>query len=206
VLPCATTQDSPAQQSALIVHLPQLGTQLDVPQTNGAPAAGFGTQGSPLQQSALDAQACPAPTHCTSVHRGTPTLSGLHVSLTSQLPEQQSHDALHDIVFSLHTSPFGLQDVGLRHTPSVPPEKTHAPVWLPQQSPSFVQRSPTTWQPLAGWQTSSPVGPYGAHSRLQHAPPHVGKGPLSAVKTPPQIVPSTIEQLAAVVGGCPQVP
>jgi hypothetical protein len=41
----------------------------------------------------------------------------LQVSLFSQLPEQQSHDALHELVASLHTSPLGLQPIGLRHTP-----------------------------------------------------------------------------------------
>ncbi len=53
---------------------------------------------------------------------------------------------------------------------------------------------------------STPVGPYGAHNRLQHAPPQVGIVPLSAVTTPPQIVPSTIEQLADIVLGLPHVP
>jgi hypothetical protein len=85
-----------------------------------------------------------------------------------QLPEQQSHDALHDIDASLHTSPSGLQPVGLRHTPSgPPPEKLHVtlpePVpgipAEPQQSESCAHTSPTTWQPLAGWQMSTPVGP-----------------------------------------------
>jgi hypothetical protein len=37
----------------------------------------------------------------------------------SQLPAQQSHDALQLVVASLQTSPFGLQLVGLRHTPTV---------------------------------------------------------------------------------------
>lgn len=149
------------QQSALIEHAPQVFTQLPpAKHTKGEVPPGFGTQGSPLQQSALDAHAAPAATHCTPVQRGTPTLSGLHVSMVSQLPAQQSHDALHDIVLSLQTSPFGLQPVGLRHTPSAPPpEKSQAPVALPQQSASLLQRSPTTWQPLAGWQTRTPVGP-----------------------------------------------
>ena len=122
------------------------------------------------------------------------------MSCVSQLPEQQSHDELQDIVLSLQTSPLGLHPVGLRHTPSVPPDRTHEPACVSQQSLSLVHRSPTTWQPLAGWQTSCPVGPYGAHRRLQQAPPHEGSPP-SLAKTPPQIVPSTIEQLADVVGG-----
>jgi hypothetical protein len=155
---------SPGQQSALIVQLPHRGTQLPPPglQTYGGVApAGFGTHGSPLQQSALDAQACPVPTHCLPAHRGTPTLSGRHVSVFgfSQLPAQQSHDALHDIVRSLQTSPFGLHPIGLRQTPRGPlpemlqvtgePEPPGSPA-DPQQSESFAHRSPTTWQPLAG--------------------------------------------------------
>jgi hypothetical protein len=125
----------------------------------GPPGVGFGTQGNPLQQSALVEHAWPAATHDAPVHRGTPTLSGLQVSCVSQLPLQQSQDALQLIVFSLQTSPLGLQPVGFRQTPSKPPaEKLH--VMLPdpgpgnaaepQQSPSFVQTSPTTWHPLAG--------------------------------------------------------
>ena len=173
---------------------------------NLAPAsAGLGTQGRPPQQSALLEHDCPAATQLAPVQRGTPTLSVLQVSWVSQLPAQQSHDALQLIVLSLQTSPFGLHPIGLRHTPRGPPEWTHAPAAAPQQSPSAVQTSPTTWQPLAGWQTSTPVGPYGAQRRLQQEPPHEGI-PASGGSTPPQTVPSTIEQLAAVVGGGPHVP
>jgi hypothetical protein len=112
-----------------------------------------------LQQSALDAHAVPGPTHVAPVHRGTPTLSCLQVSSVSQLPEQQSHDELHDIVASLQTSPFGLQPIGLRQTPTgLPALMTHvtglpdppgSPL-EPQQSASTRQRSPTGWHPLAG--------------------------------------------------------
>ena len=42
----------------------------------------------------------------------------------------------------------------------------------PQQSLSVVHVSPSTWQPVAGWQMSTPVGPQGAHRRLQQLPPH----------------------------------
>jgi hypothetical protein len=107
------------------------------------------------------------------------------VSWFSQLPAQQSHDELHDIVFSLQTSPSGLQPIGLRHTPRPGMYMTHvtglpeppgSPA-EPQQSVSCVQRSPTTWQPLAGWQMSTPVGPQGAHARLQHGPPQAGRPP-----------------------------
>jgi hypothetical protein len=136
---------------------------------NFAPASpGFGTQGSPPQQSALDTQDCPVATHVAPVQRGTPMMSGLHVSMVWQLPEQQSHDALHDLVESLQTSPFGLHPVGLRQTPSgLPAAITQVTLPAPgpgspadpQQSESVVHTSPTTWQPLAGWQTRTPVGP-----------------------------------------------
>ncbi len=87
------------------------------------------------------------------MHRGTPTLSCRHVSIVSQLPLQQSHDALQLIVANLHTSPFGLHEIGLRHTPRAPPlEKSHVTLpdpgpgsaADPQQSESCAQRSPTT--------------------------------------------------------------
>jgi hypothetical protein len=201
--PCPTTQASPAQQSALTVQPPQLATQLP-PEKQTNPPPGPGTQGSPLQQSALVAQPCPGPTQAAPVHRGTPVLSSLQVSLFSQFPAQQSHEALQLIVASLHTSPFGLQPCGLRHTPSVDPaEKLHVTLPdpgpgnadEPQQSESLAHTSPTTWQPLAGWQMSTPVGPYGAHRRLQHDPPHVGIDPPPY--NPPQTAPSTIEQFDA---------
>ncbi len=142
-------------------------------------------------------------------------MSCRHVSCVSQLPLQQSHEALQLIVCNLHTSPFGLQPVGLRHTPrGPPPEKSHVTFPAPgpgnpadpQQSKSCAHTSPTTWHPLAGWQIRTPVGPYGAQRRLQHEPPHAGSGPVAAVTTPPQTVPSTIEQLAAPEGGWPHVP
>ncbi len=113
---------------------------------------GLGTHGIPLQQLALEAHAAPAPTHAPA-QRGTPTLSWTQVSCVSQLPLQQSHDELHDIVFSLQTSPSGLQPMGLRHTPTVDPAEMTQVTGLPdppgspadpQQSLSWVQRSPTT--------------------------------------------------------------
>jgi hypothetical protein len=107
----------------------------------------------PLQQFALEAHAPPGSTHWAAAQRGTPMLSCLQVSYFMQLPAQQSHDALQDIVWVLHTSPSGLQLFGLRQTPSgdVPvlthvtgfPEPPVTPA-EPQQSPSAVQRSPTT--------------------------------------------------------------
>src|SRR5512146_3116993 len=150
------------------------------------PSAGLGTQGRLLQQLALVAHASPGPAHWSAAQRGTPTLSCLQVSMFSQLPAQQLQDALHDIVSSLQTSPSGLQLCGLRHTPMVNPSAMSQVTGLPeppgrpsepQQSPSFVHRSPTTWQPLAGWQMSTFVGPYGAHRRLQQPPPQAGSPP-----------------------------
>jgi hypothetical protein len=84
------------------------------------------------------------------------------------LPLQQSHEALHDIVASLQTSPSGLHPMGFWQTPTMFGAVTLQVTGLfgspgspadPQQSASFVQRSPTGWQPLAGWQTSTLVGP-----------------------------------------------
>ena len=155
MLPCATTQDEPGQQSALFVHALHAGTHCVPAQTNGGvpPATGLGTHGAPLQQLALEAQAPPALTHCAGEQRGTPTLSWWQVSCVSQLPLQQSHDELHDVTFSLQTSPSGLQPMGLRQTPTVAgdvmtqvtgfPEPPGSPV-DPQQSLSCVHRSPTT--------------------------------------------------------------
>jgi len=134
----------------------------------GVPPLGFGTQGRPLQQFALDAHDPPGWTHVRPAQRGTPRESGRQVSSFSQLPLQQSHDALHDIVDSLQTSPSGLQPCGFLHTPTVAPAAfTQVTGWVgppgrpdePQQSLSCVQTSPTTWQPLAGWQMRTPVGP-----------------------------------------------
>jgi len=114
---------------------------------------GFGTQGRPPQQFALVAQEPPGWTHVMPVQRGTPSESGWQVSSFSQLPLQQSHDALHDMVDSLQTSPSGLQPCGFLHTPTVDPaaftqvtgvpEPPGRPA-EPQQSLSCVHTSPTT--------------------------------------------------------------
>lgn len=84
--------------------------------------------------------------------------------------------------------------------PIVDPEGIEqTPVWLPQQSESCWHRSPVTWHPLAGWQTSTPVGPKGAQSALQQLPPHA-MAPAS-VTTPPQTVPSTKHDPVPVADG-----
>ena len=64
----------------------------------------------------------------------------------------------------------------------------------PQQSVFLRHKSPVTWQPLAGWQILVPLGPKGAHSRLQQSP------------QPPHTTPSTPEQKVEPVGGELQVP
>jgi hypothetical protein len=128
----------------------------------------LGTQGRPLQQLALEAQASLAPAHCSPWQRPTPTLSGLQVATFSQLPLQQSHEALQFVVGSLHTSPSGLQPIGFRQRPRALP----GIIWQmtgsdgcpgrpaePQQSPSWVQSSPTMRQPVGGWQRGMPMGP-----------------------------------------------
>jgi hypothetical protein len=145
----------------------------------------------------------------------------LQVSSVSQLPAQQSHDELHDIVASLQTSPFGLQPIGLRQIPTGPPPLVSHVTGLfeppgnplePQQSASTRQRSPTGWHPLAGWQTRTPVGPHGAQARLQQGPPQAGR-PLSrkvappSGPEPPQSCPSSSPQLAGPPGAdAAQVP
>jgi hypothetical protein len=57
---------------------------------------------------------------------------------------------------------------GLSHT-TFPSPGSPVPA-APQQSLSSRQRSPFTRQPDAGWQMDTPVGPYGAHRRLQQPP------------------------------------
>ena len=222
VLPAGSSHAVPGQQSALLEQAPHAGTHEVTAQTKGGVPPGLGTQGAPLQQSALDEHATPAPTHWASVHRGTPTLSCLHVSCVSQLPEQQSQDELQDMVESLQTSPFGLHPIGLRQIPTGPPPlRSHVTGLFdapgrplePQQSLSVVHKSPTGLHPLAGWQTSTPVGPHGAQARLQHGPPHAGSPPsrkavpVPLVPVPPQSCPSTTPQFAGPLGAdAAQVP
>ena len=121
-----------------------------------------------MQQLALEAHEPPGWTQVNPAQRGTPRLSGLQVSSFSQLPLQQSHEALQDIEASLQMSPSGLQPIGLVQTPTAfggvrlhvtgLPDPPGSPA-EPQQSTSLVHRSPTGWQPLAGWQTRTCVGP-----------------------------------------------
>jgi hypothetical protein len=157
VLPCGTAQKSPAQQSAFVVHAPQLGTHCTEEHTRGGvpPSTGLGTHGALLQQSALVEQPLPALPHWAFAQRGTPSLSGLQVSIVSQLPAQQSHVALQLIVASLHTAPLGSQLRIARlqmptvdgavmeqvtYLPFLPPASGYPSA--PQQSVSLAQRSP----------------------------------------------------------------
>jgi hypothetical protein len=122
----------------------------------------LGTHGAPLQQSALEAQPVPASTHAALVQRGTPSLSCLQVP-SWQLPEQQSHVSLHELVSSRQMPPLGSQLRPPRlQMPTVSggvmEHCTNLPFGAgglgtpmpPQQSVSFVHRSPITWQPVAG--------------------------------------------------------
>jgi len=153
-LPVERTHAVPGQQSAFVVYVPHAATHCWPVHTYGGvpPSTGFGTHGIPPQQFALDAQAWPASTQAPA-QRGTPTLSWMHVFWFSQLPLQQSHDALHDIVCSLQTSPSGLHPIGRRHTPTWAPAAISHVTGLPeppgrpadpQQSLSFTHKSPTT--------------------------------------------------------------
>jgi hypothetical protein len=65
----------------------------------------------------------------------------------------------------------------------------------PQQSLSCRQRSPSMWQPFAGWQILTPVLRYGAHNRLQQSV----QAPHTMPSTPPL-------QKDDPVGGLPHVP
>ena len=77
VPPAGKMHDEPRQQSAVVVHGPHALTHVSVKQTKGGipPATALGTQGTPPQQSALDAHAWPLGTHVAGEQRGTPTLS-----------------------------------------------------------------------------------------------------------------------------------
>jgi hypothetical protein len=98
-----------------------------------------------------------------------------------------------------HAPPLQVLEVGLRQIPGVvavapwhvtvpAPGRPVLQASPPQQSLSFRQRSPSTWQPLAGWQMLTPVR-NGAHTRLQQ--------PVQLLQT----VPSTPPQLLAPEGG-----
>ena len=93
----------------MVEHVLHEGTQVADAQMYGGLPLGLGTQGSPLQQSALVAHAAPLLPHCGLAQRGTPTLSCLHAVFLLPRPAQQLWLALHEVVASLQTSPFGAQ-------------------------------------------------------------------------------------------------
>jgi hypothetical protein len=97
------------QQSALVVHAPPHATHAEPWQTKGGLPPALGTHGLPLQQSALVAHAAPPSSQLGLAHRGTPRLSGLQAVFLLPRPAQQSWFALHVVVWSLQTSPFGVQ-------------------------------------------------------------------------------------------------
>jgi hypothetical protein len=198
VEPGAAMHGIPEQQSASVVQSPFAGTHELSPQMKGGPpGASFGKQGKP-QQSALEAQGSPALEPASEqspapVQRGIPRRSCWHtVGSMFTLPAQQLFSALHELVASLHTAPAGRQELPLSHRPVGSPEALlHMPEPLPpgtpgapQQSESATHTSPVGRQPLGGWQTRTPVGPYGAQARLQHSPPHAGT-PASVIAAPP---------------------
>ena len=179
VLPTGVRHSVPGQQSAFVVQPPAHAMQALGEQVSGGLPPAFGTHGLPLQQSALVAHAPPPSAQSGPAQRGTPRLSGRHAVLLFPRPAQQSWFALHEVVMSLQTSPFGVHPWCVWQYPPVHvtglPE-VGMPASMngsePQQSLSVTQVSPSTWQPVAGWQMSTPVGPHGAHRRLQQLPPH----------------------------------
>jgi hypothetical protein len=95
---------------------------------------------------------------------------------------------------------------GVRQTPTAPPfvefEQTTAPSpstpepKAPQQSAFVRHKSPSTRHPCAGWHMLTPLGPYGAQSRLQQLP-----------QLPPgQMLPSTPVQFTPPLLGWLQMP
>jgi hypothetical protein len=82
----------------------------------------------------------------------------------------------------------------------------------PQQSASVRQISPVGRQPLGGWHTKTPVGPYGAQERLQHSPPQAGipasfkTTPPSPVAPAPQTWPAIKQPVVPGASGSVQVP
>jgi hypothetical protein len=113
--------------------------------------------------------------------------------------------------FSLHVSPSGLHPCSVAQIPTgYGGVITHVTGLFgglgepsaPQQSELFVQMSPVTLQPLAGWQMLTCVGPNGAHARLQQLPPHLGSpASVTPASVALQSMPSTIPQLAGPPGG-----
>lgn len=138
------------QQLALVAHAPPAATQ-----------AGGEQRGTPtLSKRHVDSVQMP-PMHSKPAAQSAAVVQFPPVAIGwLQLPLQQSHDAVHICVGILQTSPSGLQPVGFEQTPTVDimfglrhvtlPAPNPGVPGPPQQSPSFWQRSPTRWHPLAG--------------------------------------------------------
>lgn len=151
VAPAATLHGSPAQQSAVVVHVAPVAWQA-VPEQTSTPAA-FGVQGL-LQQSALEAHTVPAAggavaqsTPVVARQRGMPRLSCTQLVLTCcTVPEQQRSVDEQENVERRQMDPAGLHLWPLSQRPTVAPVAllhvvvTSAPSGsptAPQQSVSF---------------------------------------------------------------------
>lgn len=187
----------PAQQSAVVVHVPPAWMQ--VPPHTSLPLPS-GVQGRP-QQSALDAHALPVcafgsvQSISAMRQRGMPSESCLQVFFWRTLPAQQFAFALHVLLCSRQIAPAGEHEFPFVQRPSVaPPSFEQVTLDLspsgnvadPQQSLSSLQSSPVGLHPLGFWQTRTPVAECGAHARLQHSPPHVGTPPPASKVAPPE--------------------
>jgi hypothetical protein len=99
--------------------------------------------------------------------------------------------------------PMALSPSRVHSIPLVSPSGRFAE---PQQSEFSRQISPVGWQPLGGWQMSTPVGPNGKQARLQHSPPQIGSSPPSYVAPPEHTSPALKHPPAPVAGARLQRP
>ena len=129
----------PLQQSAFVVHAPVEGMQETAAHRRVPPVSG--THGAALQQSAEDAQTCPALMQAMllETQRVTPARSDVQIPAMPGTP-QQSVPAVPP-----HNAPSGLQPVELEHKPSTGFVPAMILQWTlpppPQQVASAVQRS-----------------------------------------------------------------
>ena len=169
---------------------------------------GLGTQGLPLQQSALVAHAVPP---SCAVHVGAPRDADVVLPAGRVLVAEARAAVLVGVAGGHHElahvavgrASHVLLAVAAEQTTAWPDVGRPASMRAcePQHSLSLVQVSPSTWHPVAGWQTLTPVGPQGPHARLQHEPPQ----PPSRSETGMHSWPSTCVQLPPKVNW-PQVP
>jgi hypothetical protein len=176
VEPGGIVHGNPGQQSAVVVQVPPLPTQIPPHTNGGAPPSGvkfgLGTHGRP-QQSALVEHFCPTATPASLqgcafiVQRGIPRMSCWHAKGTwLALPEQQLFSALHDDTANLQMAPAGRQPLPLSQRPTaslglvllqLPTPVSFCLPPNPQQSASLRQTSPVGRHPLGGWQMKRPV-------------------------------------------------